>query len=235
VETEHFTVSLLEPDRAAALAVATHFEVIHTQVCADLGCPADGSDRIPLSFVTTFYPPNFDFATSTIILPTPGLQGVYYEDLAATRLIPNSEFNNIAYTWLPFYIARQVAGGWERWNVDRQGDLLVGNIANWESQRLLSQSPSFDQLNAQLAQREALLPLADIWEAVQPDSDADLDLLVIQTWSLIGFVEARYGTEGIRQLLIACGPATSLAEAVETGLGVPLAELEAEWQQWVLE
>ena len=51
--------------------------------------------------------------------------------------------------------------------------------------------------------------------------------------AIIYFIEQEYGKQSIPKLLKALGTAHSFAAVIETGLGVPFAEFDQKWQDWL--
>jgi hypothetical protein len=228
-------------DHKLALVKADRFEALYSRICVDLGCPTDSSGALfhAISLALVFDPvavaPAFSYLDGKITMPSPGIHGEYFNGGKATQPSDNSDIDDIAFQALPGVIARVASGGPTRWSTSTKGDLLVGNIGQWEQLRLQSSPMPFSVAMIQrLRASKTPLPLEGIWDAAPPYSAADLSILVDQTWAFITFVERDYGAVGIRHLLMAIGPARSLSEAIETGLNVKYADFQQQWQDWLM-
>jgi len=71
-----------------------------------------------------------------------------------------------------------------------------------------------------------------VWAATPPYASSDTTTLATEAWGVIWLIEDRYGRDGVRKFLNAIGPAQTLSEVIENGLGLSYAEFDQKWQAW---
>jgi hypothetical protein len=170
----------------------------------------------------------------TMTLPSPRLNGLVVQDQRGEDMGPSGLLDPAINGSLPQLVARLAAGGEKRWSTSHVGDVFVGNIGLWESRRLGGAEPISEEfVRSELQSLPTLLPLESVWAATPPYASSDTTTLATEAWGLIWLIEDRYGRDGVRKFLNAIGPAQALPEAIESGLGVPFAEFDQQWQAWV--
>ena len=239
IHTERFDLVCQGEEVSFAGIRVAGFEQVDAQACKDLNCPAmpDGSFPRVMTMTLVFQPQTDriwpDWQSMTLSLPSPRVLGLYFQGPDG-RLPGNNEVvTDLAYSVVAHFVARVVSGGEERWSRSRQAELLVGGIGAWETNRLYGlQTPD---LSSELSPLKALPSLEDVWAATIPYTPSMQALATLwpTTQAVVAFIDQQYGPYGVRNFLRAIGPAQSLPEAIEKGLGVSYAEFEQQWQAWL--
>ena len=92
-----------------------------------------------------------------------------------------------------------------------------------------------DQYAEMVARAEAEDRLFDIasLEASFPFQPAQASLAYASSWSMVGYIEATYGNEGIARLIAAFGEGRDSGAAIRQALGIDAAQLNEDWHAWV--
>ena len=258
IDLPPFKVMFYEQDARLVRAVTNYLGQAYGRLCFDLNCPAEagglGRDRAFSSraqsastppLVTLDFEPDVQQTSTdgvwpiTITLPSPRLQGVYYQNLfdnrGRTRLGYNAWIEQLADHSLVFPAVRIAAGAGASSAVDNGGDLFVEAIAAWEIYRLQGQDPQQDALfNLSTLQDNELLPLADLWNwRIRTTQNSNvLEHMQIETSAVVAFVEQRFGPRDVVSLLNAIGSAGSLPQAIESSLPIRYDEFDQQWKDW---
>lgn len=254
--TPHFDMVFPIEDRQMAWRVTQRFERVYDLLCRDLNCNPNDQRvlTITIAFRAEAGPLTYDVGRQIISLPSPSLIGLY-----APFGLRADPYTTFAYNTLLEPVARLATGDAERWTVRRGGGLFFDGLLAWERLRIdqardipleqisvgppgdLSAQPSQGnwtetrQFYRDLLADQRLIPPADLW-TWPPSGGASNDLNDLaegEVDALIAFIEERYGARSVIRLLNALGPAQSLSEAIETGLGADYAALMGEWQSWI--
>lgn len=191
--------------------------------------------------------------TLRIALPSPRVVG-YYEDANT----PGDPFVAMAYAILIDPIVRLASGDYTRWETDRGGELFLQAIAAWKRARVreelqplelfypasrplaLAQNAGGQPVSkresyANALRYESRLPLDTLWD--WPIQGRGFGLLqhvaVNEVEAVVGFIEDRYGEDGVVRFLNTLGQSRSLEEALEAALPVSFGEFNRQWMQWI--
>jgi hypothetical protein len=109
------------------------------------------------------------------------------------------------------------------------------NLPRWLNEGLatnaeISPDPNYPVLLQRGYERDVLLPLASLCESF-PNDAANFQLAYVQAASFTRYLQTKFDTEGIEDLLRAYGQGVSCQEGIVTALGKSLFELEREWRQ----
>src|SRR5512143_496739 len=266
LRSNHFVLRFHEGDNDHAQILAQQLEKIYNRICTDLNCAlgqplqppslrvcqaldcsaAGGPDPNPVPQFTLILSPamtgivNSGYTEQgiTVTLSSPRLSGLYFQSLAGSLPGRDERIEQLALSQLslPFFIAKIASGGSERWAKFQQGNLFVGNIGQWEVNRLAPIPGIDDTLSVLHDLKDQQLPTLDsLWNMVPPYAMPQSQLAVMgsETWSVIRFIEIKYGAEGVAHFLNAIGPAQSMSAALQTGLNVSEAEFDRDWRAWL--
>lgn len=265
LRSNHFVLRFREGDNDHAQIMAQQLEKIYDRICEDLNCTlgqpvepltlrrcealdcgAAGVDPNPVPQFTLILSPAMTSIVNsgyteqgiTVTLSSPRLSGLYFQSLVDSPPGRDERIEQLAISQLslPFFIAKIASGGSERWAKFRQGDLFVGNIGQWEVNRLAPIPAIDDTLSVLHDLKDQQLPTLDsIWNMQPPYAMPQSQLGVIgsETWSVIRFIETKYGAEGVAHFLNAIGPAQSMSAALQAGLNVSEAEFDRDWRAWL--
>jgi hypothetical protein len=254
--TTSFEIDYPVEDNRPAWRVTRRLERVYDVLCRDLNCNPRG--RRVFSFTAMFRagagPLTYDATHQIMSLPSPSLIGLY-EPFGLRA----DAYTTFAYDVLLEPVARLATGDHGRWARNRNGELFLQGIMAWERLRInqlrdvpperifieqpggLSAQPSQGnwtetrQFYRDLLADQKLIPPADLW-AWPPSGGASNDLNDLaegEVDALIAFVEERYSARSVIRLLNALGPARSLPEAIEAGLGEDYEALIGEWRSWI--
>lgn len=256
--TSHFEIAFPIEDRQTAWRVTQRLERVYEALCRDLNCSLRDrrAPRITLDFRPDAGAPHRDWGLAhTLSLPSPRLVGLHVPFGLADDV-----YTTFAYEALLEPIARWATGDYDRWARNPNGSLFFEAILAWQQLRIdlardtpperllvagpggLTSRPSQGdwedtrRFYRDLLAGQRLIAPADLW--VWPPNDRavpnDLgDLAGGEVDALIAFIEERHGAASVIALLNALGPARSLEEAIETGLGADYDALIAEWLIWI--
>ncbi len=240
IRTEHFDLVFHEQDTPFVKMVADQFEQIYALTCADLGCPVNRDGSLPRTITMTlvFQPSTarlaMDWNSKTFILPSPRIQGLYFMDLYSSLLGDNMSLLGMAYSDVPQLIARMVSGGDARWSKYRNGDLFVRTIGYRETSLNLTGSDMEDSVVfSYLRDITDVVPLETLWDTTLPYSSKPSNVMIAEAWTVIRFIEKKYGPDDAISFLHAIGPATSISQAIEMSLHIPYINFERQWRDWL--
>ncbi|HZY43739.1 MAG TPA: hypothetical protein VFF70_03230, partial [Anaerolineae bacterium] len=255
LRTNHFDLLYQEGDDYHAQIVAQQLEKFYTRVCQDLNCTlgkpigslvfrvcraldcSDGAgvDPNPVPQFTVVMSPTIKATTAggfstqhiTITMPSPRLSGLYFQSLYDSAPGNDEPLVQMAIDklYVPHLVAKIASGRPALLSDFKKGDLFVGNITQWEINRIIPISAFSDAqifLTLQNVKDQDLLSLDVLWDAIPPYDlpQSQLDMLVTETWSVIRFIETKYGSESVVHFLNAIGPAQSMSDALQNGLNV---------------
>jgi len=241
VRTTHFDLVFHAPDAPLVKIITDQFEQAYTQTCADLGCPVDRDGSLPRAMTMTliFRPDaeqiDMDWESNTFSLPSPRVLGLYFLDLHGSVLGDNTSVTGIAYGLVPMVVAHIASGGEERWLSSRNGDLFVVNIGYWERLRLNMAGTDFPDEVAisYLRTITDVVPLETLWTTPRPYTPTPLPVALDEGWTVIRFIDTKFGPDGVVSFLHAIGLAQSFSQAVEKGLGIRYADFDRQWRIWL--
>jgi hypothetical protein len=218
LQTPHFDVTYALRDRGVLSPTLNQLEADYQSLCHNLGCAALPHElTLTVRFTSVEFP---DYYPSNVLrLPSPRIIG-YYE---SGRVY---SWNHNPVHWiLAQAIVAQVYGDGK---YDRPGGGLLWAGSVWAIEHLDPLPEDLWQQLGDLSQKP-LLSLTTLWEVGRLSEPGPA---LIQLVQLLRFIEHQYGAAAVTQLLGAIGSATSMSTAVETGLGVPFAEFDQQWQAW---
>ena len=240
VRTEHFDLVFHAPDAPLVKMVADQFEQIYMRTCADLDCPLDRAGSLPrVMTMTLIFRPDaerfdMDWGSKAFSLPSPRVRGLYFLDLSGSLLGNNVSLLGMAYSLVPQLIARMASGGDERWSRYTNGDLFVRSIGYRETSLNLA---GIDTANyvifSYLSDVTDVAPLETVWDATLPYTSTQPNVMMAEAWTVIRFIDVNFGSDAVVKFLHAIGPATSLSQAIEAGLGIQYADFEQQWRDWL--
>ena len=232
-ETQHFNLHYAVEDRELVSPIARRLEELYQSMCRDLGCaPDSGAEKIevtllgndgPMIDLQAYFVPagkeKFEMR-----FPSPRVTGVF-EIGRPTH--PNFLEAHLEALLLASYLVNRVSQRDKSRDVSR--DVILTAIQIWAAAR---SDPQIDYFSSRVSAwgQKPVLTLEQLWGS--PRDELPLQRFD-QAELLIYFIEQEYGVSAVADLLKALGPAQSLSEAVDKGLGVPFAEFEQKWQAWV--
>ncbi len=256
LNTVHFRAVFANEDQELARYVLFRFEDAYDRLCGDLKCPQQrqciqglidnlvGCSNFPrVLTITLQLKPDVDQAswlidhsTETITLPSPRVMGVYNRWWSE-----NDPIENAAYQSLLAPITRLASGNLDRWNTDQGGFWFAEAMIDWELHHVtqLGAGVLRDQAQAFYSNLLAdvnLIPLDTTWTwhvNQDPSVGAGNDRGQIEAEAVIAYIEQHYGSNGVIKFLNALGPATSLAPALQTSLGISYPEFNRRWLAWL--
>ena len=119
-------------------------------------------------------------------------------------------------------------------------DLSRGRCPKWlneglaEFQEAKVRMPNLHLLR-RAVQAERLIPLHGLNDALVNSSHATGALAYQQSYSLVTYLNHKYGFSRVRQILEQLGSGESVDDAIQSELKIGLAELEQDWKTWVPE
>ncbi len=240
MHTAHFDLVFREQDAPLVKRVADQFEQIYALACLDLACPAQRAGFLPRTITMTliFQPDagrfDLDWDSKTFTLPSPRIQGLYFVDLYSSLPGDNISLLGAAYSLVPQFVARTVAGGDERWSRSQQGSLFVTILGGQETSRILAKIDVPDAVVfSYLRDITDVVPLETLWDTSWSYTSTPPSVMVGQAWTVIRFIERKYGPDNVVSFLHAIGPAASMSQAIEMSLHIPYADFERQWRDWL--
>jgi hypothetical protein len=226
LDTPHFHVIYFVEDQDFIQPITDQLEKAQGSLCAALGC-----DATPLTYTLkldssiAYDWPFFDDGRE-IRFVSPRIFGVYEDDT------PLGEESSLNWIWMMAWTsAYHLAHGQAPASVgERASDALLWAISYWATLRAAERPDieSLPELKARLVAQP--LPLETLWSVpTESYNPAIYDL----AYATIYFIEQEYGAQSIPKLLKVLGTAQSLAEVIESGLGVPFSEFDQKWQAWI--
>lgn len=231
-QTKHFEVSYPAEDNALIQMVAHRFESAYDQVCADLDCPGDLAP-IRLMIYTDGGQPHWSGLDRvyTIDMLSPRIGGMYdtADDETARRL--DDPVTQAAYQSLISILVQITSGGfaWMPSDPTHGGTFFTSAIMDWENNRVLGH-PDVSQLlpPPELITNTQLVRLESLWDMQSTPSNPEQ-----VAYSVILFIEQKFGAPSVGKFLRAIGPARSFAQAIEASLGVDEAQFAQQWKDWL--
>jgi hypothetical protein len=240
MRTEHFDLAFHEQDAPLVKMVADQFEQIYALTCIDLDCPVNRDGSLPRTITMTlvFRPDagrlDLDWDSKTFILPSPRIQGLYFMDLYGSLPGDNLSLLGMAYSLVPQFVAQMVTGGDERWSRSQNGSLFVRIMGGQETSRILAKTDVSDAVVfSYLPDITDVVPLETLWDTTWSYTSTPPNAMVAEAWTVIRFIEKRYGPDEAISFLHAIGPATSISRAIEMSLHIPYTDFERQWRVWL--
>ncbi len=240
MRTGHFDLIFYEQDAPLVKTIADQFERIYALTCIDLDCPANRDGSLPrmITMTLVFRPdtgrPAMAWDSKTFNLPSPRIQGLYFMDLYSSLPGDNLSLLGMAYSLVPQFIARMVSGGDERWSKYTNGDLFVRTIGYREATLNLTGIDVEDSvIFSYLPDVADVVSLETLWDTTLPYTSTPPSVIVAEAWTVIRFIEKRYGPDDAVAFLHAIGPSTSISQAIEMSLHIPYADFERQWRDWL--
>ncbi len=240
IHTAHFDLFFHAPDAPLVEMVADQFERIYALSCADLDCPANRDGSLPRTITMTliFQPDtgqlSMDWDSKTFRLPSPRIQGVYFRNLHSSLPGDNTSLLGTVYSFVPQFVAQVVAGGDERWSRSQNGSLFVRIMGGQETSRILAKTDISDAVVlSYLHDITDVVPLETLWGTPWSYTSTPPDALVAEAWTVIRFIEKKYGPDEAVSFLRAIGSASSISQAIEAGLHIRYADFEGRWRDWL--
>jgi hypothetical protein len=145
----------------------------------------------------------------------------------------NISLFGMAYSLVPQFIARMVAGGDERWSRYANGDLFVATMGYRETSLNLTRTDVQDSvIFSYLHDITEVVPLETLWDTTLPYTSTP-PVIVAEAWTVIRFIDKKFGPDDAISFLHAIGPATSISRAIEMSLHIPYADFERQWRDWL--
>jgi hypothetical protein len=247
-QTEHFQLTYYSQDAVFVPSVAQHYEQVYQRLCSVLECDSPASPLSATRAITLEIRP-FDSWTdpqrpiamlmplsSHIVMESPRVIGLEYPSLAARTPDPNRwHIDSDLYYGLAYALTMRLAAWPAPPQTERPGSLFLYASVNWA----VDQQPPPTRLPSRFSARQADLdtliqqgtvPLTEVWNS----SGGSIDEVA---WSeaavVIDFIAEQYGAARINQLLKAIGPAKSMQQVIENGLGTTYNDFEQQWQIWL--
>jgi hypothetical protein len=255
LSTLHFRAVFANEDQELARYVLFRFEDAYDRLCSDLKCPQQrqcieglidnlvGCSNFPrVLTITLQLQPDIqqaswliDHSTETITLPSPRVMGLYNRWWSE-----NDPIENAAYNSLIFPIAHLASGNSNRWADDLGGNWYLEAITAWELHQVESIKANVpleqaQQFYSDLLMNDTLLTLDTVWtwRLDRDPSVGNNDRGQLEAEAVIAYIEQHYGSNGLIKFLNALGPATSLAPALQTSLGISYPEFNRRWLAWL--
>jgi hypothetical protein len=236
--TPHFNVTFPVEDESLARFVADRFEQIYDRVCGLLDCTTrlDGTPAPSLTMTLQLetdivrYAWQADDGQIEIGLSSPRLTGIYDSDRGDVTLSLNDDDEAFVYDRLIFLLTQHALSR----STDQRQALDVSwfgyAILDWAKLRLGLSVQSGPGPNP-LAGLEPL-SLDVLWTPQAIVNDQARSITWAESIALIRFVDQRYGSNQVPQLLKALRTAASLSQAVEA-IGLSYPEFKQQWQLWL--
>ncbi len=109
------------------------------------------------------------------------------------------------------------------------GTFFMSAIMDWESNRI-SSHPDVSKLipPPELITNTQLVQLESLWDVQLTPSNPEQ-----VAYSVILFIEQKFGAPSVGKFLKAIGPAHSFAQAIKASLGIDEAQFEQQWKDWL--
>ncbi len=253
-----FPVEILFPveDQPLISETAARFADVRRRLCDDLDCPSS-----PVVTLTLIIDPQLtrhrvleQGRWTTVTLPSPRVLGLYDSYYGGV----NDPIRSIAYDSLIEPMVCAASGAAECWSSTDHGQLFVRAIAAWQRQRVKTvyqlqefffnsrRNPAFilppltghvsiQRFYTNLLADTHLLPLPMLWSTPLSltGESAPSNIAQVEVMATVAFIDQKYGTSALAHFLHALGSADSLPQSIESGLGLPYAEFERQWQEWL--
>ena len=245
--TAYFRVAYYARDGAYLPFVVRHYAQIYEQLCAAYECQSQPAESISTtagitleiradgSWYMPWQPSEAAPPPFTIYIPSPSVMGIAYRGLDARQPMPDLPIDPAPYYQMSHMLAEDLSGWDQRAPRDTNGWLLVESMVDWVAmqQPIISgfrtRVPA-PQLYFEPFTNMSMPPLESLW-AITPT--AYLDTQWSDADALIYYLHEQYGADKLIGFLKAIGPARSLSEAIEHGLGVPYADFKRGWANWL--
>jgi hypothetical protein len=221
--TQHFTLTYPIEDGELIPILLGQLETAYDRVCVDLNCPAG------LTFSFSFSPMREPSSIDTINLPSLRIEGMY----TSINWLPRSDVqqppSHGAANLLTSDLIYRLSGIRDRSPADDHGWFLIEAVMMWEFNRASGEPDMLKLFSPQELSRDApLIKLESLWTLKNESPDP-----YQVARSVIFFIEAKYGVEGVAKFLKATGPAKLWTQVIENSLGVNEIQFEQQWKDWL--
>jgi hypothetical protein len=239
-DTAHFHVIYAVEDLDWVPPLITQFEQDYEQICTDLGCPTGPQycvESLDRQWCSTFSPEitftlslnngvGRPYTSGDIELPSPRVLGEY------DRANPISYNDAREAAVVPWVLAYRLIYGTANSTAQPSGEPLAWAVSVRELNRLQQRAgyQPIELFGSEAINVHELPSLASLWENFE---STDTRLTAFTAYQLIKFLEEEYGPESIAKLAKTIAKAKSTSDAIETSLGVPFADFEQQWLEWL--